>query len=112
MPGAKCHSSREGCDASRMEEGFRGGGYVGASAKAAVAASAPGDPAELFLNGIPHCEQNRAARSASEPHCWHRSICNGSHNSFDMLSRLESLVLNLPVQFHYGKPVRNVTEFV
>ena len=64
----------------RKEEGFSGGGDAVVSAEATVAmvgASAPDDPAELFLNGVPHCEQNGAARSTSEPHCWHRSICNG-----------------------------------
>ena len=59
-----------------------GKGYVGASAEAvAVGASAPDDAVELFLNRVPHCEQNGAVRSTSEPHCWHRSICNGSPQS-------------------------------
>src|SRR6185437_8148046 len=80
------------------EEG--GNGYVRASAEAvAVGASAPDDPAELFLNGLPHCEQNGAARSSSEPHCWHRSICNGSHNAFDMLPRLRALKLSQSGEF-------------
>ena len=91
---AKRPSSPEGCDGDRKEEGFRGDEYVGASSEASaavVAASAPDDPEELFLNAVPHCEQNGAALSTSEPHCWHRSICEGSHNPFDMLPRLESL---------------------
>jgi hypothetical protein len=90
MPGAKRPSPREGCEAGRKEEGFRGGGYAGTSAEAAVVgASAPDDTAELFLNGLPHCEQNGAVRSTSEPHCWHRSICNGSTDRYRILPRLE-----------------------
>jgi hypothetical protein len=64
---------------------------VGASAAATVVtvgASAPEaieDPAELSLNGLPHCEQNGAAQSTPEPHFWHRSICNGSTDHYRIL---------------------------
>ena len=92
MPGAKRASLRE--DAAWEEEGLPSDEQVGASAAtiaSMVGASTTDDPAELFFNGLPHCEQNRAARSTSEPHCGHRSICNGSHNPLAMLPRPESL---------------------
>lgn len=81
----------------RFQSSLSGGGYAGASAETAVVgASAPDVPAKLFLNGLPHCEQNGAARSTSEPHCWHRSICNGSADHYRMLPRLEVPHLQTP----------------
>src|SRR5438552_3486846 len=99
MPAANRPSSRKGCDAGREEEALRGGGYVGAATASMVGASAPEaleGPAELFLNGLPQCEQNDVARSTSEPHCWHRSICKGSTDRCRILPRLEMAQLQTP----------------
>src|SRR4051794_34603240 len=91
MPGAKRPSVRASSDAGRKTGGLRGGEYAGASVAvtaAAVGASAPDDPAELALNGLPQFEQNRPAPT-SEPHCWHGSTCNGPTGE-DLISLLES----------------------
>src|SRR5579862_4675789 len=53
-------------------------GASAAPSAVTVGASAPDDPTELSLNGLPQCEQNGAVRSSAEPHCWHRSMCNAS----------------------------------
>jgi hypothetical protein len=69
---------------------LRGGGYVGASDAAMVGASAAEalGPVALFPSGLPHCEQNGASRSNSEPHFSQFCIGQAWECSVDIVQRL------------------------